>query len=231
MGLFGLFFGLRGRANRMQYWIGAILANIAASFTMQMSGMLMVLAPPSEGTLLPAMGVGAFVLLGVALTNLWVSIALTVKRLHDRGRTGWIALVSLIPAVAMGWVVGAALRSPQGILGVVEMIMPVLMITLAVGLYFFIDLGLLPGVEGPNNYGDQPSGGFMPRRKIGPINFDAARGPSTLGGAEAALDRAIAERRAAKPNPYDASPRPATAAAPMRPIVSQTPSFGRRGLT
>lgn len=40
-------------------------------------------------------------MLGIIL--LWPHLATTVKRLHDRGRSGWFVLIALIPIIGVVW--------------------------------------------------------------------------------------------------------------------------------
>ena len=56
-----------------------------------------------------AIGLGAIVIL-----NMWINLAVSVKRLHDRDRTGWwIAVVYL--AIIVGIVLGVVtLMQPEG---------------------------------------------------------------------------------------------------------------------
>ncbi|MFT2009884.1 DUF805 domain-containing protein [Pontibacter sp. 13R65] len=77
-----------GRSRRSEYWY-FMLFNVIIS---------MVLA-------LVDMAVGSFGILG-GLYSLFIfipSLALTVRRLHDTGRSGWWMLISLIPFI--GWIV------------------------------------------------------------------------------------------------------------------------------
>jgi uncharacterized membrane protein YhaH (DUF805 family) len=79
-----------GRARRTEYWM-FVLFNII---------IILVLAfiDYSTGTFSPQAGVG---LLGglYSLAVLIPSIAVTVRRLHDTGRTGWWILIGLIPII------------------------------------------------------------------------------------------------------------------------------------
>ncbi|MGQ0533293.1 MAG: hypothetical protein ACT4OF_11475, partial [Caulobacteraceae bacterium] len=97
-----------------------------------------------------------------------------------------------------------------------------------INLGFFVDLGLMPGKEGPNKYGDPP-GGAPSRTPGAPAKGAEQPIPSMQGaftGAESAIERAIAER-AKQERAQAAAPR--VAAAPgsgLRPAASG--SFGRK---
>jgi uncharacterized membrane protein YhaH (DUF805 family) len=79
-----------GRARRMEYWM-FILINIIIS-------VVLVIIDSLIGTIIRQGGFGLL----QGLYNLAVlipSIAVTVRRLHDIGRTGWWILIGLIPVI------------------------------------------------------------------------------------------------------------------------------------
>ncbi len=62
--------------------------------------------------------------LGFTLLSVFPALAVNVKRLHDRGRSGWFLLISLIPFIG--------------------------------GLWLFVELAILGGTPGDNQYGEEP---------------------------------------------------------------------------
>jgi len=77
-----------GRARRKEYWF-FVLFNILINVAL-------LAADWVTGTFNPETGVG--ILSGVyGLAILIPSLAVTIRRLHDTGRSGWWCLVSLIP--------------------------------------------------------------------------------------------------------------------------------------
>ena len=93
---------------------------------------------------------------------------------------------------------------------------------------FFIDLGCLGSVEGPNKYGPPPGAppaSLDPSRASGAV--DAA---SSLFGAQSAMDRAIADaHKPQSPAQRPAPAPPAFAAAAVRaPVQPAATGFGRR---
>ncbi|MEM8986936.1 MAG: DUF805 domain-containing protein [Pseudomonadota bacterium] len=101
-----LFTDFEGRIGRKGFWTGF--------------GVLLILYFLCTVLLQPAIA-----LISVAILYPWFAIA--VKRCHDRGKSGWWSLLSLIPGLGFLWVV--------------------------------IDLGILEGVRGDNEYGRDPFGG------------------------------------------------------------------------
>jgi uncharacterized membrane protein YhaH (DUF805 family) len=86
-----LMFSFEGRVPRQPYWIFAFLpANI-----------FVVLAAAFD---LPAR-MGAFGFTVFCLLIGWVFLAVSVKRCHDRGRSGWFVLVPLIPVIGAIWTI------------------------------------------------------------------------------------------------------------------------------
>ena len=79
-----------GRARRMEYWM-FFLFNLIISFLLGIFDGIM-------GTFSPEAGLG---LLGglYSLAVLIPSIAVTIRRLHDTGRTGWWFLIIFIPLI------------------------------------------------------------------------------------------------------------------------------------
>lgn len=87
-----LYLGLEGRISRREFWLQGVL-------------------------LLSGLGLLGFLLLGIAgldqrvaeaLVNLglaWPALAVSVKRWHDRGKSGWWVLINLVPLVGWLWAV------------------------------------------------------------------------------------------------------------------------------
>lgn len=98
-----ILFSYRGRIDRKTYWKWSILVGIVSVIAICLCfAMLTVIAGAARADgldysiLLP---VGAGVLLLGALAASWIRFAILAKRLHDRGRSGWFGLLSLIPIV------------------------------------------------------------------------------------------------------------------------------------
>jgi uncharacterized membrane protein YhaH (DUF805 family) len=101
-----LLFSIEGRATRGEFWKGSLIVSLVAlALVMGLSmfvGNLLELDPsaPDFGPTLMAIG---GVVLVVGLPLLWVSVALAVKRWHDRGKSGAWVLVNLIPYIGSFW--------------------------------------------------------------------------------------------------------------------------------
>lgn len=125
-----------GRSRRMEFWMFTLLTFIVelVCFALMFAGGFNMAAmsdptavPEAPG---PLFWVGA-ILLGVyVLAAIIPSIAVTVRRLHDRDMSGW-------------WYLGVIVAS----------LIPILNIIAAIG---FLVLMLLPGTAGPNRFGPDP---------------------------------------------------------------------------
>lgn len=227
MHVLNLLFSFHGRINRAQYWLGGLGAGFLGTLAIFFAAFIVaphsgVKPDPMAQTLLT---LGAFAPVMFAMT--WAGLAIQVKRFHDRNRSGWFALAPLIPGLVMtSTLIGGVLVNAPAEL-VVPKLVPWIGLGGLVNLAVFVDLGLMPGMDGPNRFGDPP--GASPSTQFKPQGSPPA--PSSLNSAASALDRAIAQRKtptlAGAPEPVMAAPA-ARAPAPMAGRPAAPASFGRR---
>lgn len=86
-----LFFSFDGRINRGKYWLG-----IAGIYVV--SWLLAILAVAVNSAAI------WFVVAVVILAMIWPGLAVSIKRWHDRGKSGWWILIGLIPLIGFWWV-------------------------------------------------------------------------------------------------------------------------------
>lgn len=79
-----------GRARRKEYWFFVLFNLIFAIAAMILDNML--------GLAIPDVGYGPIYML-YALGTLLPAIAVTVRRLHDIGKSGWYFLLAFVPCV------------------------------------------------------------------------------------------------------------------------------------
>ncbi|GAB4352557.1 MAG: DUF805 domain-containing protein [Oricola sp.] len=99
-------FGFRGRIGRKSFWLGALLMVL-----IQAAIISRIATVPEDSPELALWGVA---MLAAWVATAWVILALAVKRLHDLGLPGVLAICLLIPAVAfLAFLLLALLPSKQ----------------------------------------------------------------------------------------------------------------------
>jgi uncharacterized membrane protein YhaH (DUF805 family) len=86
-----LLFKFDGRINRGKYWLG-----IAGIYVI--TWLLFIIAVGVNSSAIWVLAV----LVGIA--TIWPGLAISIKRWHDRGKSGWWVLIGLIPIIGFWWV-------------------------------------------------------------------------------------------------------------------------------
>ncbi len=144
-----------GRSRRKEYWMYTLLSVIVTviGYALMLGGGASALlsasaadpmAPVDPNLVSNSMGpvfwIGVCIVLVWALGTLIPSIAVTVRRLHDRNMTGWYFLGFIVAVVVLSMIPGLG---------------SILTLLLYIG---WIVLMALPGTPGPNQYGPDPLG-------------------------------------------------------------------------
>lgn len=109
-----------GRARRREYWMFTLVnAVILVLLLIPLFGVFVSMAAATGGNEAPPALQGATVLFALllmlyTLAVLVPSIAITVRRLHDSGKTGWLYLLNLIPFGSLIILVFCVLDSEPG---------------------------------------------------------------------------------------------------------------------
>lgn len=150
--MLGFLFSPNGRVSRKGYWLGwtlpSALIAVVASIIDAASGEVSTGTASALATLLTA----------------WPNFAITVKRYHDRGMSGWWVLWSILIVLGCLFPVFAATEE----IGLGNIINPWL--SAWIGLYcavwaviaFALVVYFLPGERGANRYGADPLGARKP---------------------------------------------------------------------
>lgn len=160
-GVAKFYFSPSGRASRSQYWLRFMAPYFVIYFVLEIAAGL-VDEDSTAHTVLSAV-LGIFVLVA-----LWPSIAILIKRIHDRNKPGWFCLilygpVTLFVVLLIVWLAGAISTAaetgtfsppPLGALGISVILLA--MLSSAIALWFFVEFGCLRGTVGPNRYGPDP---------------------------------------------------------------------------
>jgi uncharacterized membrane protein YhaH (DUF805 family) len=107
-GIRKLLFSFRGRACRRDFWVISLILFAINIFTYFLILQMITTLNSSSNFIEPdrygfVPAVSLVVMLLWAPITIWISLAITVKRWHDRGKSGWMILVGLIPILGGIW--------------------------------------------------------------------------------------------------------------------------------
>lgn len=88
-------FSFSGRSDRFEWWVISIITDLAA----QLCLIFGFLSLHSDTSLRYLQAGGLFL---CVIVSLWMSIAVSVRRMRDRERSPWFLLAGLVPVV--GWI-------------------------------------------------------------------------------------------------------------------------------
>jgi uncharacterized membrane protein YhaH (DUF805 family) len=145
-GFVPFYFSSSGRISRSQYWLRYFVPVLVIG--MILSALQLV----SEGFQVLS---GLF-----QLAAAWPGIALLVKRIHDRNKSGWLVWVLYGPMIlAMLFSIAAFIAIALGSseiasLGIISGVLWIAVLVVAI--WFFIEFGCMRGTVGANQYGADP---------------------------------------------------------------------------
>ena len=151
-----LYTSFDGRINRKPFWI--------ASLIMMAAAMVLSLVIVTPLTLMSP-GLGVFVALLIWLALLYPVVALGVKRLHDRGKSGQLMAVFLAPSILLQLGDLLGITGSEQMVGGEMIYLPNMLgwllvaASLGVAIWALVELGILRGTTGPNAYGPDPLAG------------------------------------------------------------------------
>jgi uncharacterized membrane protein YhaH (DUF805 family) len=158
------YFSPGGRISRAQYWLRFLLPFALVSAVLDT-----VIDTTDEDS--TANFVASILLMIFSLVALWPAVAVLVKRMHDRGKSGWLVFCVIVPALALAistalWLgpearkvaAGGELPAdmPLGAWGAATLVSAIIL--LGVELWFFIEFCCLRGTAGANRFGPDPLG-------------------------------------------------------------------------
>jgi uncharacterized membrane protein YhaH (DUF805 family) len=147
-----LFFTFEGRMGRKSFWTGSIFL-----FLVMLAGFLVYLAIVGYDTVMNAptgSRSSAIVSFMISLILFAPWLALLVKRLHDRGKSGWWSAVFLAPEYTYQFLDAFGVTGGFGRFNMVDYTVGGLYA--AVTLWLLVELGFLKGSTGENAYGPDP---------------------------------------------------------------------------
>jgi uncharacterized membrane protein YhaH (DUF805 family) len=133
MNFFQLLFSFSGRINRAKYWLAAVLYIVVL--------LLIAGIGIATGKMMLFLLIAVIIYIPMIIS----AIAVGIKRLHDRDKSGWWLLVFyVLPGVLSGL---ADHVGPQIIFWLAG---------LAISIWGFVELGCLRGTSGANRFGPDP---------------------------------------------------------------------------
>ena len=141
MSMTQLLFSFHGRLNRKPYWTMVIATTVVFILLL-----LLALATIREyGLEFLLVTIAILVILYVPL--IWIGLALGAKRLHDRDKSAWWLLVFY----ALPTILSTAADRMEDVQFII-----LRLISFAITVWAFVELGCLRGTVGPNRYGPDP---------------------------------------------------------------------------
>jgi uncharacterized membrane protein YhaH (DUF805 family) len=141
-----LFTSFEGRINRAKYWAGTIILAVISIIL----GLLV-------GALFGDNMFGRIIILLVTLALFYPIYAVVAKRFQDRDKPGKMALYGLVPMLIASVLQALGLAGTPEEPNAIGWICSI--VTLGVGLWFLVELGILKGTTGSNRYGPDPLAG------------------------------------------------------------------------
>jgi len=96
-------FSAQGRVGRLHFFLFCLLMPILPGFVMILNGVALdsLMHPRHENLIHFVVGLSLAHLVFVIFPMFYIMICLIIKRLHDLNRSGWLALVFLIPPLSL----------------------------------------------------------------------------------------------------------------------------------
>jgi uncharacterized membrane protein YhaH (DUF805 family) len=149
-----ILFGFSGRINRAKYWLASLFWAVILLVVLGVFIFIVIrdasnLTTEEMTNKILSYGLGIAIVFVLVFIPAFVSgLAIGIKRLHDRNKSGWwILLFYFVPSVMNA--VGSQLDIPA-----VSII--VSLAAFAIAIWGFVELACLRGTVGPNRYGPDP---------------------------------------------------------------------------
>lgn len=148
MDLTTLLFSFNGRINRGKYWLAVLIYFLV--WVAFIAGTVSWLGGFNADRLFSFVGTGLLlwvVAIGLFLACAWSGVVTGIKRLHDRGKSGWWIVVFWLGPSALSGIGSTSHASTSFVFHLAGF---------AVSVWAFVELGCLRGTAGPNEYGPDP---------------------------------------------------------------------------
>jgi uncharacterized membrane protein YhaH (DUF805 family) len=160
-GFWTFYFSAAGRISRSQYWLRFCLPYFVIGLVLQISVGISGESSVAHSALSSLLTI-------FSLVVIWPTIVILIKRIHDRNKSGWLCLALYGPMILafilmFAWLADAIIAAAAGkdvsppeinAVGVSAIIL--LIVSMIVSLWFFVEFGCLRGTIGANRYGPDP---------------------------------------------------------------------------
>jgi uncharacterized membrane protein YhaH (DUF805 family) len=113
MTLGSILFSFQGRLNRQPFWLATLALIVVEAFDFAMMGVAAGSAGPDANPN-PAAVILMLGCIALLFVCSWASLALSVKRMHDRNKSGWFVLISIVPLLNFWLFIESVLRGTVG---------------------------------------------------------------------------------------------------------------------
>lgn len=97
-----LLFSFQGRINRAKFWLVHIAMDVVFVILMGIGFGTAALSGDPDAIAAAAGTTGVIVTL-LCIPLVWIGLAVSVKRWHDRNKSGWWILIGLVPVIGGLW--------------------------------------------------------------------------------------------------------------------------------
>ena len=162
MSIVQILFSANGRIRRRDYWLYSIGIGIVGAL-IEFAGHQVLTGHPASDYVKDLSGWMSFkpepfnlFILAMMVVFQWPAICIVSKRWHDRGKSGWLSVISPGSTILMLCAQGFyGPLSPHSNLG---LYFAGSLINLAISIWVFVECGCLDGTKGSNRYGPSPKG-------------------------------------------------------------------------
>jgi uncharacterized membrane protein YhaH (DUF805 family) len=98
-----LLFGFQGRTNRAKFWLVALALFVIEAIVLAVIGGQAVMSDDPQQAVASLGPVAGIVLVILGLATTWITIAVGIKRFHDRDKSGVWVLIIFVPVIGGLW--------------------------------------------------------------------------------------------------------------------------------
>ena len=98
-----LLFGFQGRTNRAKFWLVALALLVIEFIVLGVLGGSAAMSDDPQQALASLGPVAGIVLVIFGLAVTWITIAVGIKRFHDRNKSGVWILIIFVPVIGSLW--------------------------------------------------------------------------------------------------------------------------------